>query len=136
MNINDLEIQLESIKIDNYYKQGLLKMNNGLHVEAITLYSKAIDASKYVIVLDVYMARALCYMNLGCFEQAINDYLNPLFDVRNDNLNAKIQRFTNIGFSYYKLNDFEKAVFYYLKVQELDPLDSDALLMLSKLKKI
>ena len=135
MNINDLEIQLEATNINNYYQQGLLKMNKGLFVEAIDLYSKAINISKYVSTLDVYMARALCYMNLERYEQAIIDYLNPLFDFK-DNKVANIQRYTNIGFSYYKLNDIEKAVFYYLKVQELDPLDSDAMLMLSKLKNI
>lgn len=133
MNPSELELQQEQIEVAKYYQLGVAKLNENKHIEAIDLFTKSIDASKYILALNSYMGRALCYMITKKYQEAIKDYTNPLFNI-NKNRFADIQRFTNIGYAFYNLGNYKEAVLYYEKVLELDPFDNDAKLMLNKLK--
>lgn len=90
------------------------------------MFSRAIDSIKNVVALDLYMARALCYMNKGNYIDALKDYLNPLFNTRPDGD-------SNIGYAYYSLGIYSEARNYYKKVLVINPYDSDAI---NKLEKI
>ena len=96
------------------------------------MFSRAIDSIKNVVALDLYMARALCYMNKGNYIDALKDYLNPLFNTRPDG-DSNIIRLSNIGYAYYSLGIYSEARNYYKKVLVINPYDSDAI---NKLEKI
>lgn len=132
MNPSNEELALEALKIELLYKQGISYLNKGNYNSAIVLFSRAIESTKYVVALDLYMARALCHMNNGDYIDALKDYLNPLFNTRPD-ADSNIIRLTNIGYAYYRLGIYSEARNYYKKVLIINPNDSDAINILEEI---
>jgi len=137
MNPTDAQIQQEIREVDKYYQLGLTSFHQKKYNEAIDLFTKSLETCVYIQALDSYMARALCFMITERYQEAIDDFTDPLlppFNKNSDNLDADINRFTNVGFAYYKLGKYVEAIDFYEKVLILDPSDKDAKLMLPKLK--
>ena len=135
MNPTDAQIQQEINEIDRYYQLAMSSFHQKRYDDAIELFTKSIGAVRYVVALDSYMGRALCFMIVAKYQDAINDYMYhsfPPFEKESKNPARDINRFTNLGYACYKLGRYAEAIDFYKKVLLLDPFDQDAKIMLNK----
>lgn len=99
---------------NNYYKAGFqLTTEKKLH-EAIDAYSKAIDL--FPQFFEAIDNRAFCKMDLGLFQDAIEDFKLSL----QQNPNSLLAEFS-LGECYFKLGDFENAKPKFEKAHNIDP---------------
>lgn len=103
------------IPIANAYYQAALRLTDEQkHYEAIDFYSKAID-----LVPNFFEAidnQAFCKMDLGLWEEAINDFQESL-EVNPKSLLAEF----SIGECYLKLDNYQKAKEQFEKAIAIDP---------------
>ena len=78
--IDDLNLSIDDIiemsesdtTAESAYSRGIFVMKNNKYEEAIKEFTKAINLGK--IDSDIYGQRAMCFLNLGKLDSAINDF--------------------------------------------------------------
>ena len=120
------KIFLKINKSDEYFYEGVKKMNNGKHKEALDEFNKAIELNPNFI--NAIFNRALMKDKIGDFNGAINDYTKviekePAWDA-----------FLYRGLSYRRAMKFNMAIEDFTKVIEIKPNDIGAFLQRAALK--
>ena len=97
----------------DWFEQGVSLSRRGLHEDAIAAFDKAIEIGPEK---NFYGWRGVSYINLGQFENAIQDYTSEiaLFD-------GSAVDYVNRGVSYDALGQRQNAVNDYTKAIQLDP---------------
>ncbi|BAV06319.1 Tetratricopeptide repeat-containing protein [Filimonas lacunae] len=97
-----------------YYSTAYEFTNQQLHHEAIDAYSKAIDLLPYFY--EAIDNRAFCKMDLGLWDEAIEDFTLSL----TQNPESMLAEFS-IGECYYKKGEYVKALPYFERAHQLNP---------------
>jgi len=114
---------------NNYYKSGLALTDHKKHDEAIEAYSKAIDL--FPQFFEAIDNRAFCKMDLGLWEDAIQDFKLPL----QQNPNSVLAEFS-IGECYFKMGDYENAKKQFEIAHNINPEHHAPMLFLEKVNAI
>lgn len=103
--------------------------------EAIKYFTKSIEYGKSHITLSY---RASSYMHVEEYQKALDDYMDEVIKNVEPKMtsNTLIDRYSNIGYAYYQLNEFQLALDYYEKVTKLAPNNDKIILMISNIKEI
>lgn len=99
-----------------YIENAFLSYRKGLFSEAVELWEKALEVSSEQYQCHYFLCRA--YYDLGSYEKSIEAGEIFLHFCRNKLIKADTA--SNIGDSYYKWGDVEKARMYYLLSYNLD----------------
>jgi tetratricopeptide (TPR) repeat protein len=126
-NRNEESIVIHKSIIDNHPYCELAWFNLGSAFQGLKLYEKAIDAYKYVLVIDEKMDYAYrnigdAYMRLRKYKEAV-EYLLKVLEL------AKPEEviYEAIGYCYEKLKQPSEARFYYKKASHLNAENANTL---------
>ncbi|MEO8405090.1 MAG: tetratricopeptide repeat protein [Chitinophagaceae bacterium] len=112
--------------VDKYYQDGYRLTNEKKYNEAIDAYSKAIDlVPTFFEAID---NRAFCKMDIGQWEEAIEDFKKSLLV----NPGTVLAEFS-IGECYFKMKEYSKAREKFEKAHEIDPSDPAPIEFLKRL---
>ena len=131
MNVTEEQLHIEAIEVERFYKLAGEQFDQGNYLGAVDLYTKSINASKYVFERSNYVNRGTAYVLLGQYQKAIDDFNDPIITLGELDNNSVIVINTNLGFSYYNIGNKEKARRCYEKVLSIDPNNKDANFMIS-----
>lgn len=99
---------------NGYYREAIRLTDENRHLEAIDSYSKAIDL--FPQFFEAIDNRAFCKMDLGLWEEAIEDFRLSL----EENPGSMLAEFS-IGECYFRLQDYQQARQQFEKAQEIEP---------------
>src|SRR6476620_946754 len=121
---NEESIRLHHKIIDNFPYSELAWFNLAAAYQGIKLYEKAVDAYKYVLVIDekfdyAYRNMGDAYIRLRKYKEAIEVLEKVLELSRPEDV-----IFEAIGHCYDRLKNYAQARFYYRKASHLSPDDS------------
>ena len=134
MKTNDPELIRESIIAQEYYEKGMEHIMQKHFELAIVSFSKSIDISKHILNKGAYLNRGAAYLQIGMYQEAINDYTCNILNIHNLlTKEESIFRYTNLGYSYYKIGNYTNAKKCYKKVLNLDFNNADALEIISQI---
>ncbi|MBO9634795.1 MAG: tetratricopeptide repeat protein, partial [Chitinophagaceae bacterium] len=111
-----------------YYQEGYRLTDEHKHLEAIDAYSKAIDL--FPSFYEAIDNRAFCKMDLGLWEEAIEDFKLSL----EENPNSFLAEFS-IGECYFKMGDLEKAKGQFEIAKQINPEEKATDLFLEAINK-
>ncbi|MDJ1471538.1 tetratricopeptide repeat protein [Xanthocytophaga flava] len=112
-----------------YYRDGLRLTDEKKYPEAIDAYSKAVDLfPQFYEAID---NRGFCKMDLGLWEDAIDDFHLSL----EENPNSLLAEFS-MGECYYKMGEYEKAKLHFEIAHQIDPNHQAPIQFLAKVKSI
>lgn len=111
-----------------YYQEGYRLTDEHKHLEAIDAYSKAIDL--FPSFFEAIDNRAFCKMDLGLWEEAIEDFKLSL----EENPNSFLAEFS-IGECYFKMGDHEKAKIQFEIAKQINPEEKATDLFLEAINK-
>lgn len=114
---------------EEYYRSGLDLTYQNKYPEAIDAYSKAIDL--FPPFFEAIDNRAFCKMDLGLWEEAIDDFRLSL----EENPDSLLAEFS-IGECYFKMGEYEKAKLQFEIAHQLDPAHEAAALFLEKVNQL
>jgi tetratricopeptide (TPR) repeat protein len=135
MNPSEEQLQREAQEMNKYYQIGCEKFSQEKFHEAVDWFTKSINVSKYVFNTSAIVNRGIARTALGQYKEAIKDFNDPLVKREESRRNETdlILNLTNLGYCYYMIGNINDARICYQKVLSLDPYDSDASYMLSKM---
>ena len=135
MNPSEEQLQREAQEMNKYYQIACEKFNQEKFLEAIDWFTKSINASNYVFNTSAIVNRGISRMILKQYKEAIEDFNNPLVKRQEAERNEtdQILYYTNLGYCYFMIGKINDAKNYYQKVLSINPYNSDAKYMLSKI---
>lgn len=112
---------------NQYYQSGLRLTDEKKHNEAIDSYSKAVDlVSTFFEAID---NRAFCKMDMGLWDEAIEDFKLSLLI----NPNSLLAEFS-IGECYFKMKEYQKAKVQFEKAHLIDPGHQVSIVFIKKIE--